>query len=190
MFQDNTAYQESLICRIRLSDESAFEEVYREYAPALVTYAGSKLASLEETRDLIQDVFANLWSNREKLNITTSLRAYLFTAVKYRIIDHIRRNITHEHYVSMMCSLSVQPESSLEKSIEAKDLHRSLQEAVSMLPSRTREIYYLSRNANLKIAAIAKLLNLSDQTVKNQLTTALKHLRAYLLKLTLLLLLI
>ena len=169
-----------LIDRLNAGDEGAFSEIYETYASSLIGFASSKVYSLEIARDLVQDVFVTLWADREKNPIRTSVQSYLFGITRHRIIDHIRKNVTREEYASMLQVLSVKLENSVERKLEAKDLGTHIQEAVVNLPPRTREIYHLSRNENKSIPEIAQMLNISDQTVKNQLTTALKFLRSLL----------
>lgn len=173
-----------LIKRLRDGDENAFSEIYQLYAASLIRFASSKLYSLEEARDLIHDVFVYLWAERKKIQIHSSLQSYLFAIVRHRIIDHIRRNATRAEYASMLHVLTLDLENNLEKNIEAKDLGKIIKQVVGNLPPRTKEIYRLSRDENNSISEIAEILNLSDQTVKNQLTTALKFLRTSLSKLS------
>lgn len=172
-----------LIERLRCGDEKAFSDIYQLYAASLIGFASSKLYSLEEARDLIHDIFVYLWIEREKIKIHSSLQSYLFAITRHRIIDHIRKNIIREEYASVLHKLTSDLENNLEKNIEAKDLGKVIEVVVGNLPMRTKEIYQLSRNENKSISEIAEMLNLSNQTVKNQLTSALKFLRNSLSKL-------
>jgi RNA polymerase sigma-70 factor (family 1) len=188
MSSNNSQQDIELVRRFKLGDTKAFEEIYRKYAASLTGFASSKLSSLEEARDLIHDLFVQFWTDRGKLQITTSLKSYLFAITRHRIIDHIRRNVVHEHYSIMIQTLSNESENRLERNLEAKDLRGALEKMINNLPPRTRKIYQLSREENLTISSIAKLLNISDQTVKNQLSTALKYLRNSLARLSTILL--
>lgn len=163
--------------RLSYGDESAYSEIYQLYAASLIGFASSKLYSLDEARDLVQDVFVYLWDERKNKLIHSSLQSYLFAITRHRIIDHIRRNVTREKYASMVQALNYNIENNLVENIEAKDLGMAIDKVVSNLPPRTKEIYRLSRVEHKKIAEIAEILHLTDRTVKNQLTTALKVLR-------------
>ena len=178
-----------LIERLHSGDENAFSEIYQLYAASLIGFASSKLYSLEEARDLIHDIFVYLWTERKKIQIHSSLQSYLFAITRHRIIDHIRRNVTREEYAYMLHRLTLNLENNLERNMEAKDLGMFIEKVVGNLPQRTKEIYQLSRNENKSISEIAVMLNLSDQTVKNQLTTALKFLRTSLGKLSIIMML-
>lgn len=166
-----------LLDKFQKGDSEAFAKLYETYAPFLVNFASSKLYSLELARDIIQDVFVSLWENRTTLNITTNLKTFLFSAVRYKIIDHIRKNYTRSEYAEMMKRLTFDIHVNLQKQLEDKDLLDCINQSVEKMPDRVKEIYKLSRHDNKTISEIASSLNLSEQTVKNQLTTALNFLR-------------
>lgn len=166
-----------LLQSLKSGDQSAFSALYELYAASLTGYAASKLASLEEARDIIHDLFVYIWEERANITITTSLKSFLFAAVRYRIIDHIRKNITRREYAEMTQRLAADYIAGTEDELAAKDIGQMLELAVNSLPSRTKEIYRLSRHRQLAIKEIASRLQLSEQTVKNQLTTALSYLR-------------
>jgi len=182
-----TAYSklpdDDLITRLKTGDEIAFAEIYTRYSRDLTSFAASKLYNLDNTRDILQDVFAQLWQDRQKLIVTSSLKKYLYTAVRYKIVDHIRRNIVFENYLISLQSLSTICQNSVDKQLEAKEAQEAIDLSLTSLSPRVKEIYKLNRESGLSIRQIADKLCLSEQTVKNQLTIALKHLRSSLGKL-------
>ncbi|HRP54460.1 RNA polymerase sigma-70 factor [Agriterribacter sp.] len=175
-----------LLQSLKSGDQSAFTTLYERYAISLTGYAASRLASLEEARDIIHDLFVYIWEERGSITITISFKSFLFAAVRYRIIDHIRKNITRREYAEMAQQLTDDFISSAEDELAAKNLNQTLELAVNDLPSRTKEVYRLSRHGQLAVKEIACRLHLSEQTVKNQLTTALSYLRASLERLAVL----
>ncbi len=183
-----TNYKEdefSLVKRLRDGDADAFSEIYRRYASDLVSFTSSKLFSLEEARDLVHDLFVSLWAQKERIHPDTSLATYLFSIARYKIIDHIRKNIKKQEYGFMLSCFNEPAENNIEKESDMKDLNGLIEKALQRLPVKTREIYFLSRHENKGIPEIAQALDLSPQTVKNQLSIALKHLRQSLSKLPL-----
>jgi RNA polymerase sigma-70 factor (ECF subfamily) len=176
-------HEKELIQAFLSGDERAFTVIYERYAPSLINYTATRLASLEEARDIIHDLFVHLWEDRDTLVVTHSLRALLFSAVRYRIIDHIRKHMTRREYADRLRTLRTEWAASDRDEAEARDLHRNLEKAIDELPPRVRQVYRLSRQQHLTIPEIAEELQLSQQTVKNQLTTALSLLRSFLQKL-------
>lgn len=188
MLAQNIHTEPELLNLIKAGDRNAFTSIYEKYAPSLIGFAASRLSSLEEARDIIHDLFAHLWDQREQINITTSLKSFLFAAVRYRVIDHIRKSVTRKEYAGMLQRLSDSMIVDAEEELISKNLYHTLEHAVEDLPSRTKQIYRLSRYRHLAVKEIACELGLSEQTVKNQLSTALNHLRVSWNKLSLLLL--
>jgi RNA polymerase sigma-70 factor (ECF subfamily) len=184
----NTYSDTKLLQSLKSGDQSAFNTLYELYAASLTGYAAARLASLEEARDIIHDLFVYVWDERASITITTSFKSFLFAAVRYRIIDHIRKNITRREYAEMAQRLTADYIASTEDELTAKEIRQTLELAVNNLPSRTKEIYRLSRHRQLAIKEIASRLHLSEQTVKNQLTTALSYLRISLERIAILLL--
>lgn len=173
-----------LIDLFKRNDEHAFAEIYKRYSEPLAGFAMSKLFNPEDARDIIHDLFVKLWMDREQLQVDRSLKAYLFTIARYRIIDRIRTNITREEYAVMVQALETIHTAGVEQQIAAKELQQSIQKALDTLSPRVKEIYQLSREEHLSIPDIARRLQLSEQTVKNQLSAALKHLRQSLASLS------
>ena len=171
-FTDN-----ELIAFLKKDDQQAFTEIYNRYAESLAGFAASKLYNLDDARDILHDMFIKLWEGRDQLNVTSTLQSYLFAVIRHRIIDKIRKNITREEYAAMRQSLADGYEPGVEQQIAEKELKQQIQQALNELPPRVKEIYQLSREQNLTNKEIAEKLDLSEQTVKNQLSVALKYLR-------------
>lgn len=169
-----------LVDLLKKDDSEAFSEIYSRYAVLLVGFASSKLFDLEDSRDIIHDVFVKLWQERKQLKVDRDLKAYLFKLTRYRIVDKIRKNITRQEYAAMVNSLAVSYGVTIEQEIAAKEMTQIIETSLNKLSPRVKEVYLLSREENLSVAEIADKLQVSEQTVKNQLSTALKHLRASL----------
>jgi RNA polymerase sigma-70 factor (family 1) len=166
---------ELLIAHLKKGDKDAFAEIYARYAAKLAAFASSKLYSLEDAKDILHDMFVKLWEQRADISVTSNLQSYLFTIVRRRIIDKIRKNVTREAYASIIQSLAADYHS--ENAFETRELRQHIERSLNQVPPRVKEIYILSRNEGLNNREIADKLNLSEQTVKNQLSAALRHLR-------------
>lgn len=176
---DNEVYNEAtLIQGLCDGDEQLYAAIYEKYAPGLTDYVASKLPSLEEARDVIQDIFVYLWEERAELKITHSLDAFLFTIARNRIIDFFRHKVIIEKYADKLKSLPPGIVNDVEDAITTKELHATLQSAVNKLTPKVKEAYKLSREGQLSVKEIANQMNVSPQTIKNQLTTALNFLRS------------
>jgi RNA polymerase sigma-70 factor (family 1) len=168
---------QQLIRLIKTGDRAAFTEVYKRYAESLAGFAFSKLYDLDDARDVLHDLFVKLWEDRFTLSVNDNLRSFLFSAIRYKIVDKIRRNVTRQEYNILLHALAEPQANGIEQQLEAKELQALVDDSLEQLPAKTKLIYQLSRNEHLSITEIARQLNLSEQTVKNQLSIALKHLR-------------
>ena len=175
---------EQLATRLKQGDEQAFAEIYKRYSASLAGFAASKLYSLDDAKDILHDMFVKLWEGREQLYITSGLQSYLYAIIRHRIIDKIRKNITREQYASMAQSLILPDQHSVEQQLEGKELQQTIEKSLDQLSPRVKEIYKLSRQEGLSNHEIAQKLKLSEQTVKNQLSAALKHLRKSLVSIS------
>ncbi|MEJ2883211.1 RNA polymerase sigma factor [Pedobacter sp. GR22-6] len=179
---------QELVFLLKEGDRFAFTEVYDRYSALLIKFAANKLYDLDDCKDLIQDLFVNLWTEREHKQFSGELKAYLYAVTRHKIIDKIRKNVTREEYSMVVQSLKEHAIYNPEKDIDAKELEKVISLAIEQLPPRVKEIYKLSRNEYMSISEIATQLNISDQTVKNQLSTAMKSLRETISRLAILLL--
>jgi RNA polymerase sigma-70 factor (ECF subfamily) len=168
---------DNLLRCLQQGDEQAFEQIYLRYASDLVGFAAGRVQSLAEAKDIIQEVFLSLWTRRSEINITRSIRSYLYAAARYKIIDHIRKNMQRGYYVNLLASLSRDGENTIYDDLIYKEMDGIIDGAIDQLPSRTREVFLMSRKRHLSVREIAQQLDLSEQTVKNQLSAALKRLR-------------
>ncbi|RYE19537.1 MAG: sigma-70 family RNA polymerase sigma factor, partial [Sphingobacteriaceae bacterium] len=169
----NDLNDNQLIGLLNEGNREAFTEIYQRYAESLAGFAASKLYSLDDAKDVLHDLFTNLWTDRQELIITGSLQSYLFSAIRYRIVDKIRRNVTRQEYSAMLQVLEQQYAPDTDQMLQVKELQNTVTESLKALPAKTQHIYHLSRNEHHTIAEIAQVLNLSEQTVKNQLSIAL-----------------
>ncbi len=167
---------QELAARLRNGDPLVFTEIYNQYAPELTAWASRKVLTLDDAHDLVHDVFIHVWLDKGNV---TSVKPYLYYITRNKIVDYFRKNAVRKEYalLTQLASQLKEPGFDPMASIEAKDLRENLEDAVDQLPPRTREIFKLSRQEYLTTAEIAEKLNLSEQTVKNQLSTALHYLR-------------
>lgn len=131
--------------------------------------------------EIIQEVFFSLWNKRKSLEITQSLKAYLFTAVKFQVLKHIRTEKLYSQYAANYFVFQQNwVDNSNEESINLNNLKNTIETEVAKLPEKCQQIFRLSRNEHQSIKTISDLLQISHKTVENQLTKALKHLRSSL----------
>lgn len=165
-------------------DEDSFRHLYERYWELLYKKAFHRLGNSADAQDIVQEVFITLWRNREHIEVQDTLSHYLFTALRYAIIKLIYRQAKKGILFPLSAEELPQTEISTEELLQYKELEDLISREVTALPERMQEVYRLSREQNLSIAEIASRLNLSEQTVKNTLSLAMKRLRERLVKYT------
>ncbi len=165
-----------LFNKIKRSDKKAFEALFHRYYRPLCLYALQYVKAKVEAGEIVQDLFVKLWEKRNKLEIKTSLKNYLFTAVKNQCINLIEHNKIKAQYNQNIRKENIKNEPGQTIFIEP-DLQKKIEEAILSLPEKRQEIFRLSREYGLKYREIADKLNISVKTVETQMGLAIKTLR-------------
>jgi RNA polymerase sigma-70 factor (ECF subfamily) len=169
----------ALLERLKSGDEEAFDSMFRDHYPHLVTFGQSLLRDRTAAEDVAQDVMLELWRRRVELNIQESLRAYLLRATRNRSLNQLRHaNVERRAEPHLVGEESVNASGA--SKLVASELRNALTEAVAELPPGCREVFQLSRGQGLRYAEIASTLGISVKTVESQMGKALRHLRTRL----------
>jgi RNA polymerase sigma factor (sigma-70 family) len=158
----------NLMNALRTGDVVAFNTIYTEHSKSLYIYLLHKLKDPELCNDILQDIFVNLWEKKGQLNIDVSLKSYLFQAARFKIIDVYRLDVKYQKYLTDVADYLT---------VEAASIIDRIEAAINNLPEKMREIFILSRYDHQSTRDIADKTKLSRQTVKNQLSKALRILR-------------
>ena len=163
-----------LLLQFKKGDRIAFDEIFNRFADPIHTYIRVRLNGSEEADDVLQEVFIRLWNKRQSIVIHSSFRNYLYTIVQHCISDHQRAsNRKNKRYTST----GEMPEHTEgrplpDEQYQYKQVYHIWKIATSKLPGQMRRIYSMKNEEQLSVKEIASELQLSEQTVKNQLHTA------------------
>jgi RNA polymerase sigma-70 factor (family 1) len=166
-----------LLASLKESNVSAFNTIYTQHSKPLYIYLLHKLKDPEHCNDVLQDIFVTLWEKREQLTIDFSFKAYLYQAARYKIIDIYRKDLKYQGYLAYLAEYITVGAETITDRIDNRKKLQEIETAVSHLPEKMREIFILSRFEHQTTRDIAHKTNLSPQTVKNQLSKALRILR-------------
>lgn len=163
--------------------EQLFNELFREYEHPLYLFAFKMLKSETEAKDIVQDVFLKLWVIRDKFPEIKSISSFLYRLTENKVIDHLRASASDQRKKQdLWRRLRQSSEQSVDKDIEAKEYHAIIQRAIEQLPPQRKVAYLLSQAEDRPRKEIASLLNISPNTVRNQLAKAIENIAAYLKK--------
>lgn len=174
--QNLTKLQDEVLLKLLKHEHmAAFEEIYNRYWDKLYTAAYKRVQLKEVSEELVQDLFTSLWINRNKVDIRTSLAAYLFTSIKYLVLNYMQKEMVRSNYRESLSGDRV--DNSTEETVLLNDLALNINAAVEQLPDKCKSVFELSRKEYKSNKEIAAELGISEKTVENQLTKALKRLR-------------
>ena len=179
-----------ILALLKGGSQSAFSELYNRYKQALYFHANRSLQDHDEARDMVQEVFASLWTKRETLVIPEAVDAYLYGSIRNRILNFIAHKKVVTKYIDSIDAFLEQGTSSTDEIIREKELSRILEYEISRLPEKMRIVFEMSRNQNLSYKQIAIELNITEQSVRKQAQRALRILRVKIRFIYLLLLLV
>jgi len=166
---------QQILEQLAKSDVRAFDFLYDKYFSKLYGAVYKRLQNRELAEEVVQELFVSLWERRKVLTISTTIEAYLFSSVKYLVIAQYKKDKLFEKY-----SNSLNPEADdnnfTEQIIAFDELNFSYKNALKLLPERCKEVFLLKRTG-LSQREISEKMDISEKTVENQMTKALKTLR-------------
>lgn len=170
------------IKKLQEGSYEAFDTLYNVYADSLYGFALLHTKSTVQAEDIVQDTFLKLWNMRESLSVEGSFKSMLFTIAKNHVIDIFRQQVNRanfEDYIAFCEDENLLDNTSVEK-VYYNDFLEKLAIAKQKLTPAQCNIFELSREEGMSNTEIAAASNLSEQTVKNHLSAALKVLRVEL----------
>lgn len=166
-----------LINRLREGDTLALTELYNAYWQLLFMSAYNIIKEKELCEDIIQDIFMNIWHNREKLEINISLKGYLYACARYQVFNQFKKNKDKIH-VEFFNDLDKRfQHATPETEMMHNELVHQINTIVETLPEKCQLVYKLSREEQLSHKEIALRLNISVKTVENHVAKALQTIR-------------
>lgn len=182
MCADNFSEERSLILRLIGGDEDAFCELYATYKNRLIYFAMRFLKSREYAEDVFQDAFTVVWQSRRFINPDASFSSYLYTIMRNRILNQLRNTANEEKLKESILSQALDYTEDTKREVMLNDLKSLISHALQQLTPRQREIFEMSREAQLSHKEIADKLGISVNTVQEHISTSLKLIRTYLIK--------
>jgi len=167
----------SLMAGVRGGSTAAFEHVLQRYWAALVRYAARQLGDVDLAKDVVQEVFIQVWCRRAEWQVSGSVKAYLYTVTRSLVIDEQRRRKVRIRWAERTRHDDrIGPPTPVQLLGEA-EARSAYERALGLLPARRREVFDLVHSRGLSHQEAAAIMGVSVQTVANQMSAALAHLR-------------
>ncbi len=164
-----------------LNNKEDFKVLYGQMYGPLVNFCHSKTKDWELSQEIVQNTFVKLWMNRNKINITTSLKSYLYSMVRNGIIDHYRK-------LDKIVDVKSDVIYSIPEQYDSEDggldfeLAYLIRRALDTMKEKRKKIFELSRYEGLTYKEIANYLDISERAVEDNISKAFVQIRDYLKK--------
>ncbi|MDR2472730.1 MAG: sigma-70 family RNA polymerase sigma factor [Tannerella sp.] len=165
--------------RLKEGSHEAYTVLYNFYLPKLHAFIYNLTASKDTAEEIVQETFVKLWINREKIDLDQSFKSYLYTIARNQLLNEFRRQMNHPvfaDYIEYANQLQLS-ENTTETTLDFKEFIAALNKAKQKLSSRQRQIFYFNKELGQTVRDIAIKFNITEQSVRNQLSTAIGILR-------------
>ncbi|MGE5456963.1 MAG: RNA polymerase sigma-70 factor [Methanococcaceae archaeon] len=168
--------EQELLHQLKIGNEKAYHAVFSNYFSVLVAFANKYVSDLDMSREIVQVVFVKLFEKRKSLEITISLKSYLYKMVYNDCLNTINsKKISSKHYSQY--ALQMDQLTDYQDVMEQTEKEMRIYKALDKLPPQCKLIIQQSRLEGKKNKEIAEELNISIRTVETQISKALKLLK-------------
>lgn len=172
---------EHLIQKIQEGDRATFKLIFEHFYGPLCDYAFTIVKNSHIAEDQVQEVFVNIWEQKDDWSPKGTIKSYLYKAVRNQSLNYLRhQRIVEDWKQDKTSSTNTTIHPKKETKADLQQLKQWIQEAIDELPEKRRRIYELSRNHGLTYKEIAQALDISIKTVETQMGRSLSHLRNWL----------
>ncbi|OOQ56657.1 RNA polymerase sigma-70 factor [Mucilaginibacter pedocola] len=175
-----TLLDHTLVDLLTRSDHAAYNEIYNRYFYLIYTHAYKKLRDEDQARDIVQDIFVNLWLKREKLQISTNLAGYLYTAARNKVFDLFAHQEVASKYLDSLQQFIETQHAPTDERVRERELQAQIDKEIQALPPKMRQIFEMSRRAGMSYKEIAEELQVTENNISKQINGALRILRTKL----------
>ncbi|PSL47802.1 RNA polymerase sigma factor (sigma-70 family) [Chitinophaga niastensis] len=181
--KDEIFNEDALWKRFKAGDKAAFSLIYREYTVHLFQYGFRFCDDREKLKDMVHDLFIELWNSRDTVSDQVAIRFYLCRSLKYKLIrsNYQYRTATDRRNKYLHDNYQDQVESTVEERMIDTEINDSrsvlLDKAIKKLSRRQQEIITLRFYMGFTNAQIAELMHMKYQSVSNLLYSALGRIK-------------
>ena len=173
----SNAIDEQILQLAAFNKRAAFELAYEEYWQDLYRQAYRKTQSIDLSKDLVQEVFCAFWESMDSLSSIRQLQNYLFGVLRNKTLMQFERSDVHLRYAMKLAKRGEDMEASVHQALMNKELEGVINTEINKMPPRMKDIFLLKKEKDYSIREIAQQLEISEQTVKNQLQNAYNRLK-------------
>ncbi len=173
--------------KLRKGDLFVFEQIFMNYYSKLCLFAEDYVKEPAIAEEIVADLFTTIWEKRELIEISFSLKSYLFRSVHnncLKYLEHLKVLKKYETFATTMIQrnelLNLSNNNNALANLISQEIESEIESAIKSLPVKCREIFCMHRFDNLSYQEIAQKLDISINTVRKQMMRALQKLREIL----------
>lgn len=170
--------------KLQNGDRAEFEHLFHSFYSYLCFYAETIVNDPCVAEDIVSDFFLSLWENISRIHVHTSLRAYLVRGVYNSCLKHlehlkvVQKHTEHVQYMSDNQDLFLpQSDEHPLSLLISKETMISIEKAIDSLPTQCKDVFLSIRIDGLSYEETAQKMGLSINTVRTQITRAMKKLK-------------
>lgn len=167
----------SLFSSVKEGKKGAFRELYERYWESLYLQTKAMTSCNETAKDIVQEIFVDLWDKKESIEIQHSLKSYLFRITRNKVLNTYAHKKVHEKYIHSMAEYMSKSENKTDYLLRENLVRERIMFEIESLPNKMRQVFEMSRHEHKTYKEIADELQISDKTVKKQVSNALKILK-------------
>ncbi len=153
-----------------------FETTYREYYNPLVNFVNKYINNFENSKEVVQFTFVKIWENKDKIEVHSSPKSYLFQVTKNSMIDYIRKNKNHLSNTELDTNdLNILDDNG--KQLDPYIVRQAVENCLKDKKDKSREIFILNKFEGLTYEEIADYLRISKRSVEDNISKLLIHLK-------------
>lgn len=166
--------------RLASDDKKALEELFNYFYPRLYQFSKSFLKLEEGIDDILQEVFVKVWNNRSNIRATETFNSFIFTITRNLLLNELRTRLNSQKMKEKIQKLSVFDDYNTIENLDYEELKETVDQIVSKLPKKQREVFLLSRYEGLSHKEISEKLNISTKTVEYHISQSINTIKSKL----------
>jgi len=169
---------EELFKQIRNNNSNALKLLFTRYYENLCYFAFSFVKDQQISKEVVSDIFINIWEKRKKIIITNKVKTYLYTAVKNQSLNYLRKNRIQFESLDAVDRIMLKMNAGADDQLNYEELKNLIDHLIDQLPEKRKLIFQMNKFDELSYQEIANILSISISTVRNQMMKAVKFLNS------------
>ena len=175
----NDDNEQELLLSIANGSEAAFCRLFDRFKNTIYGHALYFTRSVFIAEEITQEVFLKCWLKKASLPEINNIEAWLFTLTKNRCFNYLKKMAREQRLLDSIAQTGEQADENIESYLAVKEQQGILTQAIGHLSDKQKLVFTLNREAGMKNAEIAQQLNISPNTVKTHMVSALRIIRLF-----------